>query len=669
MSKLFRILLGVLAFIIVVPLLLVGAFLVTFDAGSFKKEITQQASKAIGREIALDGPIGVSLENGLSLSVKDVRIGNPDTFKEKNFIKAGKISLALNWQALADHRIDIRQFVVEDADVNLVTNQAGENNWDIKMPKAAEGAAPAAAQPAKAEKPAAAGETKEASNDGIKPSFKIERVDLNSIELVKTNLLQMDERKGKRQSLAIDHATIKAPVAGALNVGVRGKYNNTAFTLELLVPAGLQALVQGKPTQIDLKADYAGDSFALKALYAHSPKEQEFKNLQARVKNIDFSGNLNLRLDGEVPMITGALSAPEVDMHGLAPTPRVARASIHSLVMVDVPKAMLIAAPTTAADFRVMKAINTDVNLVIKKLILSDGKMLEDIKTRLLLAAGRLRLDPINATFQNVAYKGLLDFNPQEATPVTHLVLNGENINFTELASALGSKSPLSANGDLSLDITGQGLTPDSFKNTLSGKIEMTAGKGAVDLGGSGQAGINLIKMLYPKMQASDKQNINCGVVRFSADNGVLRANGILFDSPLAAVAGEGTVDLVHDNANLLFRHAVKDNQAGGFLNLPVRATGPVANLAFMPEEKAVVEKVSGILNGGGSSSSGVPKVDMNAKGNPCLAAVNNPNPVMLEQMKPQDAVKATVNQAKDLIKNIKTPDDAVNKLKGLFGH
>lgn len=670
MAKLMRFILGVVAFIIIVPVLLLVGLYVTIDFDGLKKEITQKASTELGRDIALNGSIGIGFEHGLALSVKDVSIGNPAGFKEKEFLKAGKISVALNWQALADHKVDVQQFVVEDANINLLTNAAGENNWEVKLPKSDEVKVSATASSA----PDSASVKANSKSIEVQSNFKIEKIDLNAIEVLNTKLHQKDERSGKTQDLEIKKATINAPSAAALNVGAQGAYNKTPFTVEFTAPEGLQHLTGGKPALIDLKADYAGQSYAVKGTYTRTAKTHDIKNLNAKVMGIDVSGNLNANLEGDVPSLTGALSIPELNLASLNKNAQKSvqkrvRPAVQSLVMVDKLPASMIVAAAPAPDFKAMKAVNANIALNIGKIVFAENKSLDNFKTNLNISGGRLRLEPYSATFLNVAYKGMLEFNPTGPTPVTHLVLNGNDIDFPALAAALGSKSPLAANGDLNLDITGQGMTPDSFKNSLSGKIEMIAGKGALDMGHSGAAGINLIKMLYPRTQATEKQNINCGVLRFNADNGVLKSNGILFDSPLAAVAGEGNVDLVHDNANLLFRHAVKDVQAGSFLNVPMRATGPLANLSFMPEEKAVAEKVMSAINGGGSTSSGVPRVDPNAKGNGCVATLNDPHPVMLEQMKTQDAAKATINQAKDVIKNIGKPSEAIDKLKGLFGH
>lgn len=671
MKKLFNALLGLVAFIIIVPALIVAGLYVTVDVEALKKDISAKASMALGREIALHGPVGVDLENGLAVSVKDVTVGNPAGFKEKEFIKAGKVSVTLNWKALAERHVDIQHFIIEDASIHMITSASGIKNWEMTSPKLpelkSEVSTDQVANPANV--------VADNKTVAVQSNFKIERVNLNSIEVRNATLRQIDERSGKQQELQLKNASITAPFDAALNVGAQGVYNKIPFTLEFNAPGGVQELSAGKPAQIDLKADYAGQNYMIKGVYARTATTQEIKNLVAKVMGIDVTGNLALRTDGDVQLLTGNLSAPEINLTAFnkgvqKTTGKKPRPAIQSLVMVNrIPARQIVDAvvPASAPDFKALKAFNAQLNLSFAKVIFAENKSLDNVKTNLNLSGGRLRLDPFSATFLNVVYSGMLDFNPVGDAPVTHLVLNGSNIDFSALAAAFNSKSPLVSHGDIAVDMTGTGLTPEAFKNTLSGKIEMVTGKGAVDLGSSGSAGIAFIKMLYPKTQASEQQNINCGIVRFTANNGMLKSNGILFDSPLAALVGEGSVDLARDQVNLLFRHAVKDQQAGSLLNVPIKATGTLANLAFVPEQNAVIEKAMNAINGGGTTT-GVPKVDPSVKGNGCVVALNDPHPVMLEQMTAKDAAKATINQAKDIIKDMGKSGGTLDKLKGLFG-
>jgi uncharacterized protein involved in outer membrane biogenesis len=698
MAKLLRLIGGLVGIIILVPAVVLGIFFATFDFNAFKTQVMQQVSTALGRDVAVNGPIGVDFKDGLVLTLKDINVGNPKSFTEKDFAKIGSLYVSVNWRALMDKSVEVKRVAVADADIHLVTNSAGENNWEFKLPKAEPGApenSPANAPKEKVEK--ALEKATDKNSVPNKDEFRIEKVDIGSVELENVKLQQLDVRSGKKQDVQLEKATVKAPAEGALSVQARGNYNAQGFDVDLNAPKGWKELADGTLTPVELKAKYAGESYDVKAHFSQKPKLIEVKNLQTVYKGAEFTGNLNIRTDTNVPMVTGNLASTSLDLRGfLKQAALMPPLLAQSLVMqYRTPLAIPIAAGAAKpADLSALKAANADLQISFAKLILPEGQVLDDVKTHLVLNGGRLRLDPLTLNLLGVPYQGVVEITPDSAT---HLTLKASGIDFEALAKAFNTTSPLSAKGDLNMDITGRGLDAEAFKRTLGGRIQLTLGQGGVDLGSGGTAATNLIRMLYPKTAFSQKQTINCADIRLTAENGVLKTNGFLIDSAAAALIADGTIDLPRDNANLLFTYAVKDEAMASIVNVPMRATGPLANMSFSPEEKALLQKASGILTGRSAGSSGVPKVEPAAGGiNPCVATLNNPNPPMLQQQKPQDAAKEAVQKATDTYKGVRDqvkgllgkgsapaapadpdapaaptenkPADTINKLKGLFG-
>jgi uncharacterized protein involved in outer membrane biogenesis len=664
MSKVTRWIAGVIGVLIALPIIFAVIFFIAFDPEAVKTQITKQLSVAINREVRVDGKVGVSLQNGLGVKLEKVHVGNPQSFKETDFVDIGTLSLSLNWMALMQHKVDITRFHLENANIQLITNVQGENNWEIKfpMPQQTE-----ASKEAKANAPAASS------------GFRVDKVDFGPVEVVNSVIQQVNAKTGKSQKIEITKATIRAPLDEALKADFDGRYNGAPLTLTLFAERGWQDFTARRPTPIDLKATLNGMDYTVKGLFAQENNSYELNNMEAHALGMDVSGTVAARLDGAVPFISGHVTIPELNVPAFSSsaTPTKAAAVRPLVVAEDTPvKATPIAATSVAPDLSLLKAANADVDVTIGKLVLGEGREMTKVKTKLTLNGGRLSMNPLSAELLGVAYQGLLEINAVPAVPTTRVAIKGKDIDFEALAKAFGSTSPLKGRGDVDLDLTGQGFSEDSFKRSLNGKLEVTAGKGGVDLGSGGAAAINLVRMLYPKTTATTQQNLNCAAARFTAQNGVLHTNGLLFDSPIAAVLGEGTVDLAQDNANLLFRYAVKDESAGSILNVPMRATGSLAHLNFTPDEKGVAQKAISILTGGGQVSTGVPKVDMNVKGtNPCIAALNNPQPIMIQQAKPQEVLKDVGGKAKDLIgkgkdvlKGGAKPADMMNNLKGLFG-
>lgn len=664
MKNLLRIVGGLLFLVVLVPAALVGVFFVTFDEKTFRAEMAQQVKVATGREVAFDGPIGFSFDNGASITLKDVSVMNPEGFKEKMFLNIGQLNVAVNLSALAQRRIEVRNVELTKAQINLVTSAGGKNGWDFTPVKAAKSAKmePAAGTTETAQDDVVDAAFKKAAEEA-KATFRIEKVSVSSIAISHANVNVVDERSGKTQKVSIGKARLQAPAEGPFHVDMLGLYEEKAFDVKLDAPKGALALASGKATPIDAQVEYAGSRYEVKAQLSRSDNFFELKDMKVRVRDMDVAGNIALRTGGAVPKVTGNLEFQDINLPELMPAsvpaaPKTTTRASHLVLVAATP----LRATLIAAGLPDLRGLDADLNIKAARLILGEGRVLENVRAKLDLNGGRLRLAPILANFLGVPYEATMDYTPSGNSAATRLGLKASGVDFVKLAEALGSKSPLNAKGDLFMDVTGNGLSLKSFRNTLRGRVELLVGKGGVDLSGGGSTAVNLIKMLYPKTQVSEKENLNCAAMRFNVDNGVMKTDGLLFDSNLAAIAGEGTIDLARDNVNLLFRHAVKDNQAGGFLNVPIRAMGTLANLSYGPDEKAVVERAAAVLTGGGAVSTGVPKVDLSVQGqNACLAALKNPQPIMLQQMKPQEAVKATVQQATDAYKG------ARDKIKGLL--
>ena len=666
MSKTTRVIAGIVGFVIGVPLILLIVFFITFDPNALKKQITQQLSTSLGREIAVDGPVQLGFSKGIALTLKAVRVGNPQGFTQKDFLKIGTLDLSLDTAALMTHRINITRFHLDDASIDLITLASGENNWDIKIP----GSTPPT--PAEQKEKAEGNKQAEATT-----GFRIDQVDLAEIEITKTTIRRIDAKGGKPTTVVLDKATIVPPRDGALKVEVKGKLNDAPVDANLQVEKGWGVLVAHQPSPVDAKITYGGATYALKALFEGQQNNYALKNMQANINGIEATGTVSVRTGANVPYISGNIDIPEINLTSLprASASRQPMARVQELAAADAARAISIAAQKAAPDLSFLKAANADLDISCAKLVFKENQALEKVKTKAGLNSGVLRLSPLTADFLGVPYEGSIDVNGAAVPPTTHLVLKGKNVDFEKLGTALGGGAPLKAHGDISVDLNGQGLDQPAFMRTLSGRIEMTAGKGGVDMGSGGATAIQLVKLLYPKTTATPQQNLNCGAARFNVKNGVMNSDGILFDSPIAAVAADGKIDLVQNNADLVLHHAVKDDQAGSIINVPIRASGPLNSMSFMTEEKAVVEKAQQILMGGGEVSTGVPQVDLKVQGtNPCVAALNNPKPIMVKQAKPQDVVKGIAKSATDTYKGASDaikggkPADVINNLKGMFG-
>lgn len=691
--KLIGWILGVLGALVVLPIIALGIFVATFDMNKMKHDVLAQLNQKLGREVAINGKVGIEFKDGLAIDLNDVQISSPAGFASKDFAKIGSLKAALNWKALVRRELDVKSIYVADAAIHLQTNAAGKNNWDFKME--ANNAAPVpltgpAMIPAKQEitdEEVADAAKKEIENvmKGGKPDFTIKQVALNHLELKNTVIKMSDARTGKSQIVAFDQGLFAMPIAAPFTADAKGKYNDAAFDVNFAAEKGAVDLLSGRATPIDLKAKYMGEAYAVKGMFAHSPNAIQINNMQAQLKGMVWRGVLQVATGGAKPAITGDLQTDLLNLPALSSAKPVSAAAEQEEKLLATP---IVAEKPAGADLSFLKAFNADLKLAIGQIIASPTLNLNKVNTQAVVGDGRLRLNNLVFTLLDTPYRGLVEIDGNAPrNPVTHVVLNGANINLVELAKAFNSKMPVDSHGDIATDIRLTGLDPQAMTNSLTGKIEVVLGPGTVDTGGADRMGVGLAKFLFPGGAVQNNPRISCAAMRFNAVNGVLNTNGMVVDTNAATIGGDGSINLGAQTVNLTLKPVPKGLKGSDLFVVPVRVSGPSASPSFMPDENAALNKATAILTGNRQPiNTGVPQVEATGKGNACLVAINNPKPIMLTPPTAKEAVQQVKEQAKDVINLGKdifkggrdaakgdkgSQDQAIDKLKqlkGIFG-
>jgi AsmA protein len=129
----FSLLLLVIVAAIAIPLLI--------DPNDYKQQIEQQVKEQTGRELKIIGDINVSLTlspsylpTSLSFELGKTELSNPSDFsKDTNnlFAKINKVSInAAIMPLLQENRLEIGKVVLDQANIFLLINKQGQNNWE-----------------------------------------------------------------------------------------------------------------------------------------------------------------------------------------------------------------------------------------------------------------------------------------------------------------------------------------------------------------------------------------------------------------------------------------------------------------------------------------------------------------------------------------------------------
>ncbi|SNB60718.1 Uncharacterized protein involved in outer membrane biogenesis [Arboricoccus pini] len=130
--KFFALTLAGLVGLVVVALIIV---VVLLQRGYFDPMISRQASNALGREVVLTGPITLGYDQGLSIGLGPLTIGNPDWAQEQGIsapmasVQHAAVSIAL-WPLLTG-RIVLPEIALDRPEGQLVRLADGRNNWQF----------------------------------------------------------------------------------------------------------------------------------------------------------------------------------------------------------------------------------------------------------------------------------------------------------------------------------------------------------------------------------------------------------------------------------------------------------------------------------------------------------------------------------------------------------
>ncbi len=114
----------------------IATLLLTFDPNSLKPRIQDAARQATGRELALNGAIGVKLSLWPTIAVRDVTFANPPGFSRPQMATLETLELQLALLPLLSRRVEIERLVLVAPDIRLETNADGRSNWDMAPPDA-----------------------------------------------------------------------------------------------------------------------------------------------------------------------------------------------------------------------------------------------------------------------------------------------------------------------------------------------------------------------------------------------------------------------------------------------------------------------------------------------------------------------------------------------------
>jgi AsmA protein len=619
--------LGIVLGLVVV--LLVGVVVLLhalFDGEKIKAELSQAVLEQTRRQLDIPGQLELSVWPDVGIKVGQLSLSEPGG-KEK-FLALDSARVAVAVMPLLSRRIQVKRVDIDGLKALLVKRRDGAMN-----------VADLAAGGGEPEK-VGAGET------APKPL----RIDIAGIKLANAQFTWRDEASGSstvlsridlgsgrvqadtaRQTLAVDSLSLAATLSGndrtinarvelstlernaqALKVGklaldLDGKAARTSFKAHLDSPltgdltartlalenlAGAIEVADPKLPMKQIKLPLAG------ALRADLTRQTVALELATRLDDSKIATKVNVTRFA--PLALGFdldIDQLDVDRY-LPPAPKEAPTE-------PTPKADQSAKAEPASegklDFSALNGLDLKGAIRIGALQVSKLKLTQ-LDAKLDLADGRVDIAPLRLTLYQGAASGSAMLNANGNSLALKQNLSGVSIN--PLLRDLAGKDLLEGRGSVVLDLATHGDSVSAMKKSLSGNASISLRDGAIK-------GINLAQRLREfkdklgaaddttqQARAGEKTDFSELTASLKIAGGVAHNDDLAMKSPFLRLGGAGEIDIGAGRMNYLARTSVVGTSAGQGgkelsqlqgLTVPVRVSGPFANLAYKIEVDSLV--------------------------------------------------------------------------------
>lgn len=125
-----RIALKLIAFIVIVAVAAAIALPFIIDPNDYKQQISDQVEKTTGRQLTLEGDIGLSVFPWLALELGPLSLSNAKNFTADEFAKVSAAEIRVKLLPLLKKQLEMDTVILDGLVLNLEKNKAGKTNWD-----------------------------------------------------------------------------------------------------------------------------------------------------------------------------------------------------------------------------------------------------------------------------------------------------------------------------------------------------------------------------------------------------------------------------------------------------------------------------------------------------------------------------------------------------------
>ncbi len=573
-----------------------------------RKEVERAVEGATGRQLTLNGDVGVSYWPVLGLHAEGAALENVEGGRAQDFLTAVDIHVGVEIWPLLRREVVVRELVLQQPKIFLEVDAEGKPNWML--------AAPAAPTPQPA--PAPGGATRP-------PAVEVARATLRKLSIVDGEVNFHDARRAAGWVVGdVDISSDLSDLDRPMRVAGDVLFNDKPVAVELEI-ARLGAAMRGEQTSLKLhlssdllEARFEGQTLAASgelagaitasgpslrqlAAWANTPFQggvgfeqfevsgrleigggrYDFTNADFALDRISGSGDFALSQHNGKPYLSGLLRLAEFDLNpyltGQAPPPAEAKegapAGAELAVVAAPPRALdVVAAPTAGAiDFSGLRAFNADLDLRTQT-VLVQRMRIDSARLNLVINDGFLAATLHEMRLYGGSGSGRFELDSRGPAPRIVQELAFSNLEARRFLSDAVNFSNIEGRAEVSLTLRTQGRTQTEMIAAADGGAHIEVITGAlhgVDLGGVSRTIRNALR---GELIAPEARTPFLGFsATFAVADGVLASDDLSFNTADLRIPGIGVIDLPQRRADL--RLAPRSSRGG--IVFPFSIRGP----------------------------------------------------------------------------------------------
>lgn len=606
-----------------VALLLMGAGLLTYLVLRLdvRGEIERNVEAATGRDMTINGSVGVSYWPVLGLKAQDVTLSNVEGGRAAAFITADEIDIGVELRPLLDRQVNVRRLVFQRPVVALEVDANGQPNWLLR-PRPSTTPPPTTPPP---EGPVDVARTSLRSvriNDGEVSFFDARQgagwvageVDittaLTSLDApmrAEGSLLYNERKIELDASIARPGAAVRGELT-QLTLDIESELLTAEFRGQTVATSGeLSGTVRASGPSLRQLASWSGtplqnavglEQFAVTGRLVVGGGAYTFSNAGFAVDQLRGRGDFVLSELRDKPYLSGRLELFDFDLNpylsGQAPPPVSTEQVEVAAAMPDAGQsqptaeiATVEAAPRavdvreapseTPIDFAGLRALNADLELVTHAVLIQHMRI-DSSRLNLVLNDGFMAATVHNVSLYGGSGRGRFEIDARE--PTTRMVqdLAFSNLEARQFLTDAINYGGIEGRAELSLNIRVQGTTQSEMINSADGYAHMEVVSGTlhgVDLGGVATTIRNALRgeLIAPEAR-TPFQGFSA---TFAIADGVLASDSLSFNTTALRIPGIAVIDL--PNRRLDARLAPRSPRGG--VVVPFAARGPFGQFTY----------------------------------------------------------------------------------------